>query len=96
VGGVTGAVVIGRANDLKARCQGNLCPIADKAEADAARTLGTVSTVAFAVGAAGVAAGVVLLVLRAPASEGSAANAGFLMSMKARVGVGQVSIEGRF
>ncbi|MCK6590220.1 MAG: tetratricopeptide repeat protein, partial [Polyangiaceae bacterium] len=98
VGGVTGALVIGRASDLKARCQGNLCPISDKDEADSARALGTVSTVAFVVGAAAAATGVVLLVLRAPGSDESAANAGssMVMSMKARVGVGRVSIEGRF
>jgi hypothetical protein len=91
VGGVTGALVIGRASDLKARCQGNLCPLSDKAEADSARALGTVSTIAFAVGAAGVAAGVVLLVVRPKGGEGGSAG-----DLRARVGLGRVSLEGRF
>lgn len=94
VGGVTGALVIDRASDLKARCQGNFCPISDQAEADSARALGTVSTVAFAVGAAGVAAGVVLLVIRPKGGEGG--EGGSAGNLRARIGLGGVSLEGRF
>lgn len=92
-GAVTGALVIGRANDLKSRCDGNLCPAADKDEADAARALGTVSTVAFVVGAAGVSAGVVLLLLRGGGGSGAPAAPA---AVGARVGLGQVTVEGTF
>lgn len=93
VGAVTGGLVIGKASDLKARCMGNLCPASDKDEADAARALGTVSTVAFVVGAAGVTAGVVLLIVRPKGSKSAASGEG---ALRARVGLGTLGLEGRF
>jgi hypothetical protein len=68
VGAVTGAIALGRAGDAKDRCPNDLCRDADRktndADVAAANDLATVSTVAFAIGGAATAAGVVLLLTR--------------------------------
>ncbi|MBX3204118.1 MAG: hypothetical protein KF764_03565 [Labilithrix sp.] len=69
VGGVTGAMTFSRASDVDPRCENDICAPEAKGDLDAANTLATVSTIAFAVGGAGVVLGVVgYLLPRRPAS----------------------------
>jgi hypothetical protein len=91
VGAVTGALALGKVNDLKSRCQGTVCPGADREDADTAGLFGDVSTVAFIVGGAGTAAGVMLLLLR-PDSDNSAAAQGVTL----QAGVGRLDLRGSF
>jgi hypothetical protein len=65
-GAVTGILTLSRASDLKKQCMGGVC--SPSAGLDTAQTLGTVSTVAFIVGGAGVALGFTALAL-APGPE---------------------------
>ena len=61
VGALFGALALSQAGDVNATCIDNRCPKSSEQYADAALTKGWVSTVAFGVGAAGVALGIVLL-----------------------------------
>jgi hypothetical protein len=61
VGGVTGAMSLGKVSDLEQSCPSFRCPPEQQSDIDSAETLGTVSTIGFIVGGAGVAAGAVLL-----------------------------------
>lgn len=61
VGGVTGAMVLGKKGTIEEHCTGKLCDAEGKDAADAAQTLGLVSTIGFGVGALGVGVASVLL-----------------------------------
>lgn len=63
-GGVTGGLELGKVKDLEQRCPNKMCPVDVQADFDKAHQLATLSTVGFVVGGVGVAAGVVLLVVR--------------------------------
>jgi hypothetical protein len=63
-GSVTGGIAAVKAGDVKEGCQGNHCRQEDAGDLDTAQTLATASTIAFAVGGAGLAAAGVLFVLR--------------------------------
>lgn len=60
VGGITGALALGKKNDLKG-CVDDRCPSSQKKKLDSAKSMATVSTVGFALGLVGVGTGVVLL-----------------------------------
>jgi len=108
VGAVTGAMALGRVGDIKASCSASgVCPKALEGEAGSAGTLADISTVSFIVGGVGVAAGVVLLILRpgGGSGEASAKGPGRLMpasrapvvsDIKASFGAGSVWVSGRF
>jgi hypothetical protein len=76
VGAVTGLVAIGKNNDSKQVCpEAGACASRDAVDAaDGAKSLGTVSTIAFIGGGVGVAIGAVL-VLTAPSSSSERASA---------------------
>ncbi|WP_437575298.1 tetratricopeptide repeat protein [Sorangium sp. So ce887] len=101
VGAATGLVSLSKVSDIKERCDGRRCPSELKGDADAATTLGHVSTVSFIVGAASAAAGVVLLVVRpggdaAPDAAGALPRAQRGVVWSAGVGLGRIEILGKF
>ncbi len=63
VGAITGALAFSKASEVTGACQGTICPSGTGDTLSTGRTMGRVSTVAFVFGGAGVAAGVVGLVL---------------------------------
>lgn len=63
VGSVTGLMSFSKVSDVKTDCVDNTCKPSRQADIDAARSLGTISTIAFVAGGVGVAAGVVGIVL---------------------------------
>jgi len=76
VGGVTGALTLGKTSDVEAMCPNpDRCTTEGVAMADSARTLGLVSTVSFIAGAALVGAGVFLVVTGKPSAEAETAFA---------------------
>jgi hypothetical protein len=95
VGAATGILALNTVSDVKSRCYGNLCLASDKEEIDTAHTLGTISTAGFIVGGAGVAAGVVLLLVRQRGGEGAQASSAAL-DISFGVSPGQTWISGRF
>jgi hypothetical protein len=74
VGGITGFLALGKKNDLT-DCVAERCPSSQRDTLDSARTMATVSTVGFAVGLAGVGAGVILLLAGNNNSDSAAAGA---------------------
>lgn len=60
VGAITGAVVLGETSTIEDNCDDTRCNTLGKETADDAQVLATVSTIGFAVGIAGLAAGTVL------------------------------------
>ena len=63
VGGVTGALTLSKAGDVKTQCANGICDPAAKSDLDSASSLATISTVSFAVAGAGALCGVVGLLL---------------------------------
>ncbi|MBX3231625.1 MAG: tetratricopeptide repeat protein [Labilithrix sp.] len=59
-GGVTGALAMSKHGDLDTQCPAGRCPPSASGDVDSFRTMATLSTVGFIVGAVGVAAGAVL------------------------------------
>jgi len=73
VGIVTGAMSLSKVGTLDDRCRDRVCLQSDRDTADSARTLGTVSTVAFVGAGLGIAAGITLVLL-GPRFRSSAAR----------------------
>ncbi|MGA2451384.1 MAG: hypothetical protein ABTD50_22230 [Polyangiaceae bacterium] len=92
VGSVTGAMAMSKASSVSDACSGTTCPTSVDSDLQSGRTLGDVSTIAFAVAGAGAVAGVVGLVL-APHAR-SAGAAGFTWSPW--VGVTNAGVRGTF
>lgn len=74
VGGITGAIALGKAGDLKDACTNNTCKPDKQSDVDSYNSVGTISTVGFIVAGVGGAAGVILL-LTAPSSSSTGSNA---------------------
>jgi hypothetical protein len=69
VGAVTGKMSLDRVAELDDTCPDKRCPSGRQADIDDARLLGNISTIGFGVGAAGIAAGVVLLITSGSTEE---------------------------
>jgi hypothetical protein len=70
VGTVTGLMATSKKSDLESACDDNgACPESSRDTLDSGKTLGTISTVGFVVGAVGIAAGVVLYLTSGPSTS---------------------------
>ncbi len=89
VGAVTGIMSISKVNDIKKNdgCVGNSCPQSAKSDIDSAKSLGTISTIAFVAGAVGVGVGVVGLVMSGK-SESSEPSQGRITKPQIHADVG--------
>jgi hypothetical protein len=68
VGAVTGLLSFSKVSDVEKDCPNNVCPASLQGDLDSAKSLGTVSTIAFIAGGIGVGAGVIGLVLQSKQS----------------------------
>lgn len=100
-GALTGGLASKAIDEVRSRCGGTACPSSEKANVDAAATLGALSTASFVVGGLGVAVGTAsLLVLQTkerPARvmpSGSASSS--RVTWSAGVGLGGFTLEGSF
>ncbi|AKT41843.1 tetratricopeptide repeat protein [Chondromyces crocatus] len=64
VGAITGGLTLARMSEIREQCNGARCPDTIRGDADAIRPLAFASNVGFAVGGVGLAAGIVLLIVR--------------------------------
>ena len=97
VGAVTGAVSLAEVNDLKERCPADQCGSAEQPGIDRAEALATASTIGFAVGAAGAATGVLLLLfLPAEGPPVSSATGSSAVRATPWIGLGAAGIRGSF
>lgn len=69
VGTVTGIMTLSTASSLKDSCRDGKCPASAQSDIDSTSTTGAISTIGFAVGAAGLVVGVVGLVLSGKRGE---------------------------
>jgi hypothetical protein len=97
IGSITGLVSLGKVSDLKKACPDTHCKDASlKSEADSAKTLGTISTIAFVVGGLGVATGVSLLVIKPTFGASPPADGALPTDVRIGLGFGSISASARF
>lgn len=99
VGAVTGGLFLSQLSDLKGRCPDDRCPREEQPNIDDTGTMGNVSTVAFAVGGAATATGVVLLALwqsGVGTDEETARPAAAGVTVMPLFGPGWLGVGGRF
>jgi hypothetical protein len=100
--GVTGIMALNKITDVRLRCQNTLCPTKEADNIEAARVLGTASTIGLVVGGVGLAAGTFFLFKRpgasptAPAAPSGKAERAGGVQLDVGVGLGHVRIEGKF
>jgi acetylglutamate kinase len=93
-GSVTGALALGKRSDLRGQCLSDgSCPSSQRQRIDNYHAFGTVSGIAFGVGIAGIATGVVLLVTQ-PKGEEPTPQAG--LRVRPVLGLGVLGAEGTF
>lgn len=90
VGAVTGAMVLGKKSDVERECDGKLCTAEGVEAGEDGRLYSTISTVAFAVGVAGVAAGATLILTASDGKETAR------VQVRALPGAAALSLGGRF
>jgi len=100
VGAIFGIFAFNETANVEANCQDGRCP-PDQAETlDLAKANGTVSTVGFVVGGAGVAAGIIFLITRStgddPAPKDEPKEGATEVSVRPWIGPGQVGLVGTF
>jgi hypothetical protein len=88
MGIATGVMANSKADEVKSRCVDGHCPVEDESLRDDALTLGNLSTAGFVIAGVGVAAGVVLVIVR-PGGDSSESAA-------LRFGPGNLQLTGRF
>ena len=93
VGTVTGIISLSKASAAKPSCVDHRCPPEVHDDVDTAKTMGTVSTVAFAAGGVGLAGAIVALVWLRPAA---APKTSALASLTPLLGLGTIGLKGLF
>jgi len=97
VGGVTGALTLSKAGDVKPQCANGICDPAAKSDLDSAGSLATISTIGFAVGGAGVVCGIVgLLLPRTRVETGQTALHSEERRTSVWLGPGSMGVRGSF
>jgi hypothetical protein len=90
-----GVIALGQTSDAKKNCTGNVCSPAAADDISASKTSGNVSTAGFIIGGAGVAAGVVMLIVLSggPAKK---ADKAATHTITPWVGLGSAGVSGKF
>jgi len=76
IGSVTGIMAFSKTSDVESQCSGGSCPPRVSSDLDSSLSLGTVSTIAFIIGGAGIGVGVLGLVMSNKADSAEAPPAG--------------------
>lgn len=92
-GAITGILSLSKVHDLREACPGNRCPPSEQGEIHSAQLLGTTSTIGFAVGGVGIAAGTVLLFIHPSGGQAPESTRG---SIAPWIGPGSAGVTGRF
>jgi hypothetical protein len=96
IGTVTGLVSISQVSDVKKDCPNDVCPPARQDDLDSARSLGTVSTIAFIAGGVGVGAGNVGLILSGKESNEPAPSTTAKPTLRPELGATWLGLRGSF
>jgi hypothetical protein len=95
-GTVTGILTLSDKSSIASRCNGTRCPPSTYNDLSTANTLATVSTVAFGVGAAGAALGVVAWLLQPSAPAPAPDSAPAAVQVRPVLGLGAAGLAGTF
>jgi hypothetical protein len=98
VGSVTGLLSFSQVSDVKKDCPNDVCPASRQGDLDSAKSLGTISTIAFIAGGVGVGAGIIGLVLNSKESstEGAPPGASAKVTVRPDVGPTWMGLHGSF
>lgn len=99
IGSVTGIMAFSKTSDVESQCNGSSCPPRLSSDLDSSLSLGTVSTIAFVFGAAGIGVGVLGLVMsnKADSTEAPPAGASALrVRVRPEVGPAWAGLSGTF
>lgn len=96
LGAVFGILALGSKSTLDNECPNKVCPPSSKSDVDNLSSRATVSNIAFAVGAVGVAAGVVLLVVMHGSDAPTAAKVRPPVRVEPWIGLGAAGLGGTF
>lgn len=96
VGSVTGLMSFSKVDDVRTDCVDNRCKPSREGDIDSARSLGTISTIAFIAGGVGVAAGVVGIVLSGKQPKESAPGSSARLTIVPDVGPAWLGAHGSF
>ncbi len=103
IGSVTGIMSISQVSDVKNDCTNNVCKASRAGDIDSAKSLGTISTIAFIAGGVGIGAGVIGLVLQSKQSSsesappvGTTASAKSALTVRPDVGPTWLGMHGTF
>ena len=103
IGSVTGIMSISQVSDVKNDCTNNVCKPSRAGDIDSAKSLGTISTIAFIAGGVGIGAGVIGLVLQSKQSSsesapavGTSASAKSALTVRPDVGPTWLGMHGTF
>ncbi len=86
-GGITGAMALGKASDVKTECPNSTCASDKKALLDDTKTFANISTISFAVAGGGVVLGIIGLMKKSPSDQAG---------IRPYLGVGSVGLTGAF
>jgi len=89
-GGITGALALSKANDVKAACPNGVCSQANRTALDETKTFATISTISFAVAGVGAVIGIIGLATGGGSSEPAHAH------VKPYIGLGSIGLTGAF
>jgi len=92
-GAITGILSLSKVHDLREACPANRCPPSEQGEIHSAQLFGTTSTIGFAVGGVGVAAGTLLLFVHPFGGQAAESTRG---SIAPWIGPGSAGVTGRF
>lgn len=95
-GGVTGLMSMSKASTVKDQCDGNTCPRTVQSDLDSGKTLGTISTISFAVGAAGIVVGVIGLAMGGSSSKSDSGDKSAKVHVTPWIGLGSAGLSGAF
>ena len=97
VGAITGILSFSKASEVKDQCTNDVCPAKLQGDLDSAKSLGTISTIAFVAGGVGVGAGVLGLVLKSTESSSESPPAATAkLTLRPDVGPTWMGLHGSF
>ena len=91
-GGITGALAFSKAGAAQDQCTDNICPPNAQSDIDSSKSMGTISTISFAVGVVGAAVGIYGLMSPSEPESPAASR----IRVQPAVGLGNVGLMGQF